>query len=152
VINLVGEAPGGHVDITHRPSLALTGTSGRRLCALAGWDWLAYLRHTHRTNLFTTPQDAAWDAGEARARARRIGAKLYRRGASPTVLLGAKVAAAFGLTQVPTYEWVEYWPAGGTGPGMRVALVPHPSGRNRLWNVESERDRARAFLRDLVPG
>lgn len=42
---LIGEAPGGGVDITSRPALALTGAVGRRLAELAGVSLMAYKRN-----------------------------------------------------------------------------------------------------------
>lgn len=140
---LVGEAP-SRESIASRPSLALTGSSERNLCRIAGWGWLAYLKRTSRYNLFLDPQPR-WDARAAQERASAMGAELEGR---RVILLGQKVAAAFGLAGYPSYTWLELDPE---RPGYAdVALMPHPSGRNRAWNDPAERARARAFLEGLL--
>lgn len=138
---LVGEAP-GRDPIVDRPSLALTGSSGRNLCTIAGWDWLEYLRKTERFNLFYEPQ-FAWSRWKAEGEAELLVPKFVNR---QVILLGSKVAEAFKV-RGPNYEWMEPFPINAA-----VALVPHPSGRNRLWNSTEERATARAFLGDLLDG
>lgn len=97
-----------------------------------------YLRRYDRVNLCA----GKWSAPEARLRA----AGLVSDGAL-LVLLGAKVAAAFGLDHEPF-----------TVAGLRGAVVvqlPHPSGRCRVWNDPASYGRARAVLRAagiLPPG
>lgn len=44
----------------------------------------------------------------------------------------------------PPLEWYE------SREGFRMALLPHPSGRNRWYNVRAQKRRAETFLRDLV--
>jgi uracil-DNA glycosylase len=39
---------------------------------------------------------------------------------------------------------------GGGLSGRHVAVVPHPSGRNRYWNNPANRDAARVFLRIMM--
>lgn len=55
------------------------------------------------------------------------------------VLFGAKVAGAFALPVAPFH-------AHG-----RFLVLPHPSGRNRVWNTEGAFDRAHQALRDFAP-
>lgn len=140
---LVGEAP-GRDSIVDRPSLALTGDSGKRLCAIAGWDWLDYLRYTERFNLFYTPQ-FAWNRWTAKQSADELLPMLRNR---RVILLGTKVAEAFGQKDAPNYRWFT-----DRFPQLNVALafVPHPSGRNRVWNSKAELEKARAFLEMLIP-
>lgn len=139
MIILIGEAP-GRESIAARPSLALTGSSGRNLCRIAGWEWTDYLRYTARYNLFLDPQPR-WDDLEAQRRAAKIeGLPL---GGHRVLLLGTKVAAAFHFGMIPLYTWShEDW--------ADVARVPHPSGLNRMWNSPAELARARAFLGPLL--
>lgn len=82
----------------------------------------------------------SWEVAQSRAvasellEARREGRLLVDR----VVLLGCRVAAAFGAT----WSWRLYsdfhWPD-PTEPqeiqGLRVLVLPHPSGRSRLLNV-----------------
>jgi uracil-DNA glycosylase len=136
---IVGEAPSGE-SLLGRPGLALTGGSGRNLCAIAGWDWLEYLRHTERRNLFIDPMPV-WDRKAARVSADELTLALEGR---TVIVLGAKVAEAFDLGEDPDYRWLHLdW--------ADVARVPHPSGRNRLWNSPQERKLAREFLHGLLP-
>jgi hypothetical protein len=48
------------------------------------------------------------------------------------VLLGRRVAAAFGLASAPYLEWTE-------ARGRTWVVMPHPSGVNRWWNDEENR-------------
>ncbi len=135
---LIGEAP-GRESIRERPSLALTGSSGKALCAIAGWDWLDYLRLTERYNLFLDPQPR-WNAAAAIDSAHEL--ELMLEGRS-IILLGAKVAEAFDASRDPLYTWLHFdW--------ADVARIPHPSGRNRVWNSGAERRQASEFLRFLL--
>lgn len=140
---LIGEAPGGTLSIAHRPALALTGRAGRAICDLAGWDWTTYLRRTERHNLFLDPMpDGRWPRRLAAVRARQLALRLEGR---TIILLGAKVAEAFDLAEEPLYSWL-YWAT----DWANVAKIPHPSGRNRMWNDPAEKARARAFLEGLL--
>ena len=59
-----------------------------------------------------------------------------------TLLLGQQVARAFSLP--PCYFlWQNF-------RGCRVAVVPHPSGRNRYWNDPARVAHAAAFLRTAL--
>lgn len=136
---LVGEAP-GRESIRERPSLALTGPSGKNICSLAGWEWECFLRWTERMNLFLDPQPT-WHPRWARESAIEM-MPLFRN--RRVVLFGAKVAEAFALSSQPHYEWMEFQ------GNAAVALVPHPSGRNRAWNDAEERARAHDFLGGLL--
>lgn len=97
-----------------------------------------YLRTFARVNLCGD----AWSASEARRRAHEVG--LAATG--PLVLLGSKVARSFGLKFRPFCRAslaVE-------GRALRVVMLPHPSGRCRLWNERGARARARRAVRGIL--
>ena len=137
---VIGENP-HRESVAHRPSLSLTGSSGRNLASIAGWDWMCYLRHVDRTNLFFDPQPR-WDAGAARMRAAQLELGLAGRS---VILCGQKVAAAFGVADEPLFRWLPT-----ASDVMNIAKIPHPSGSCRLWNLPEVRAEARAFLGGLV--
>lgn len=80
------------------------------------------------------------------------------------VILGKRAAGAFawheGLLGVrlpeppPFFDWAclgEHDKAGVERFGWtRAVVVPHPSGFNRWWNEQANRDRARAFFSSLL--
>lgn len=151
---LVGEAPGGvselppplpvTEDFWH--SLHLTGAVGRRMAELAGCGWLAYLARTCRTNLFFTAAEGVnWKKREAKKRAEAL-AQQFRDG-DRVILLGAKVAEAFGVEKRALFCWSTELIETGS---VRVARCPHPSGRNRLLNDEAMREQFADFLRDAL--
>lgn len=112
-------------------------SSGWRLCSLIlKLNRRAYLRGYDRRNLCPGP----WIMPRARA-----GAEEIRKDAAGrvVVLLGSKVAAAFGLAFAP-------FTAQTVGEGdrqFRAILLPHPSGLNRMWQAPGAVDRARALLK-----
>lgn len=59
------------------------------------------------------------------------------------VLLGRRMAAAFGASKRKPLEWQEMG-------GAMVASFPHPSGANRWWNRDENRAAAVTFLRALA--
>lgn len=136
---LVGEAPGGSIDLVDREWMSLTGGAARNLCRIAGWDWEKFLARTQRMNLFYTPIKT-WDPDQAARNARVLAPVLKSQ---RVLILGNKVAHAFELDDRPFYEW--FW-----AYDALVARIPHPSGKNRKWNSTIERDKARAFLGGLI--
>lgn len=134
---IVGEAP---QTGSAPPGRAFEGSSGRNLAAIAGWDWDEFLARTYRVNLFPEPVDH-WPRLAAWSRADELRVQLA--GATPVILCGRNVAAAFGLADELLYRWLhEEW--------ANVARVPHPSGRNRVWNDFEQRAEAHRFLRNLL--
>lgn len=120
--------------------------SGDRLARkVMGLTAREYLRRFDRVNLCA----GKWSAKEA---SRRAG-ELVREGRDVYVLLGAKVARAFGATTFEpfTSRTLNVW-----GPKAKVVdppsssqtviFLPHPSGRCTLWNVAGAFDRARDLL------
>ena len=135
---IIGEAPGAETIRAH-PERALLGSSGQNLVTIAGWEWERYVSETERYNLFLDPQPM-WYFKRAFASARELTRQLEGR---TIILLGAKVATAFDLLREPNYQWLhEDW--------ANVAKVPHPSGKNRMWNDPAERAKAREFLNGLI--
>lgn len=126
------------------PSFALypapDGCSGHRLCCrILGLSRKEYLERFDRRNVLEHP--GKWNAREARvAASRALGT--HRR----VVALGAKVAAALGLSTEPfrSHNLLLH------GEEERYLLVlPHPSGLSRAWNVPGAYERARRMVFDL---
>jgi hypothetical protein len=108
------------------------GCSGDRLCRVVlGLDPDEYLERFARTNLCA----GKWSLPAARARAREIKIAMSRGDFSVVVLLGAKVAAAWGVKFLPFVMT------------RRALVLPHPSGRNTRWNSPGEVAMARQALR-----
>ena len=108
------------------------GCAGARLCAVLGYEPSTYLRAFDRCNLLIGPR---WSVPAARGAADTLTAE-YR------VLLGARVARAHGLMFVPFCNVQDN--------GWRGVVLPHPSGRSRLWNESGAPLRARRLVADLV--
>lgn len=129
------------------PRLALfplpRGASGDRLRILMGLADVDYLRCVARTNLC----DLSWSGAIARARGRAL---LWSEGPPVLVLLGARVRDA--LDGPPFFESRPWRHPSGQGSEKVLLSLPHPSGRCLLWNDPARRERARALLRELVPG
>lgn len=135
---LVGENPGPN---TH-PDTPLfpwphTSSAGR-LLAMSELTAGQYLGGFYRRNLV---DELAWSKREARTRARRIVTALFD---SPkdlrVVLCGAKVGRAFQLS-------VEFWEPVKLVSGQMVVVIPHPSGKNLLYNDQWNRERTGRWMR-----
>ena len=139
---LIGEAPGGpRTQVPPPLRQALTGAFGMRVSSMAHVPFFTYLRRTDRINL--VPRhigEDGWPAEEARTAAAMIDLRDRH-----VLLFGTKVSAAFGVEQLPLYEWIYL-------RGGLVARVPHPSGRNRNLNDPSERRRMGTFVRGVILG
>ena len=109
------------------------GCAGARLCAILGVTDREYLQAFDRCNLTTL----AWSLPSARRAAGRLTAK-YR------VLLGGRVAAAHGV------EFIPFARVDGRGARRGWLVLPHPSGRSRLWNKPGTAVEARRLVLDLV--
>lgn len=108
------------------------GCAGWRLCRVVlDMDPDDYVARFTRANLCSR----RWSMPAARVRAREL---LVEHPDVPLVLLGAKVAAAFGL---------DFAPFTRVGARSRWVILPRPSGRSTLWNEPGAVDRARAVLR-----
>lgn len=129
--------------------------SGGRLARILGLSDLEYLRaFPRRVNLLTpsayhhpeTPPK--WSAPKARRRADEL---LYRTPfGSGLVLLGAKVAAAFRVEYRENLFSVRYSQVGSETPRrFWVAVIPHPSGLNRIWHEPNSAELARSAVESL---
>lgn len=126
-----------------RPKYALypepERATGDRLCRLVmGLEHDDYLERFDRANLCT----GKWSAPAARSRAIDL---IVEVGHHPIVLLGVKVAGAFGVDKAP-FQVIRHYIAGAAP--RTVVVLPHPSGLCRAWNVPGAFDRARAVLRE----
>lgn len=117
--------------------------SGGRLARILGLEPREYLRLFDRANLCR----GRWAIREAREGA----AQIFWRNAGhdrAIVLLGRKVVAAFSACDLDRillrpFAFVRI-PGGPT-----YASLPHPSGRNTIWNDPSTRESARSLLREV---
>ncbi len=151
---LVGE----YNPVSADPSYALypspPNCAGARLCNVLGLTAPAYLRRFHRRNLLAQER---WSAPLARAAALAL-LEEFGEGAA-FVLLGARVSAAFRVPFAPvTMRQVDpklglVYPEGETHRDWpftaTVLVVPHPSGRSRLWNDRKMGVRVRAAVERL---
>jgi hypothetical protein len=139
-VTLVGESnPYGadpHYALYPLPEHA----SGGRLARALGMSALEYLSAFERVNLLQGPK---WSIPEARKRAATVLASTPKGGA--LVLLGARVAAAFGVPFAPVSLHVAR-----VGEVARDALVvPHPSGLSRAWNDPLTAQKVRVAVNEL---
>lgn len=123
---VVGEQPNGEVG--DEGALARS-----RLPEYAGITAERFLRHP-RQNLLPR---GGWSRPAARASA----ALLLAEDHDVFVLCGRRVADAFAVPG----GWLSLVPI-PAAPDRRALLIPHPSGRCRVWNDEGFRRRARAVL------
>jgi hypothetical protein len=66
------------------------------------------------------------------------------------LLLGRRVAHAFGVSGIGYFEPAAVWSKVGPEAVQRPAVVvPHPSGRSRWWNSRANRDAARAWFKKV---
>lgn len=113
-----------------------------------------YFRLFDRVNLLykfhgRTGRDDRFPRGLARVAASSIRPLLAGR---DVVLIGRNVAMAFGLEDMNWHEWVEVevrkpLPKSQPVYTARMAVVPHPSGRNHWYNNGENRQLAADFWR-----
>ncbi len=121
---VVGEAPGaaGRADLPLYP--LPPGCAGHRLFKMTALpNMRTYLTLLFRANLLSYNPGPNWPKREAHIAAMAMLPFLRER---QVVLLGRKVARAFGVGQYSFMEWNNYRDL------CDVAVLPHPSGRN-LW-------------------
>lgn len=119
------------------------GCAGYRLRRIFGLAQHQYLG-LHRTNLC----EGDWSKAQAKARAFEL--------LSPQapwnvmVLLGRKVTETFEKVALSDAPLVAF-STRTCCPGMTLVSLPHPSGRNLVWNQPWARTRARQILCEIVP-
>jgi hypothetical protein len=134
---LVGELNPYGADSYFALYPAPPGCAGDRLCRLVlQMEPDEYLARFERVNLCS----GRWSAPAARRRADELTCHVNHR-YSALVLLGAKVADAFGLAFSP-------FNAVPSGRGCLAVMLPHPSGRCRLWREPGAYKLARTVLRE----
>jgi hypothetical protein len=139
---IVGENPGPN---TH-PDLPLfpwppTSSAGR-LLAMSRLEPGVLLGSLYRRNLV---DDRYWDREDAALRARSIVTALFDQPRDLRVLLcGKRVARAFGFKDLPT------WYPHKMVSRQVCAVIPHPSGMNRVYNDSEARERTGGWIRWAV--
>jgi hypothetical protein len=114
------------------------GCAGWRLChTILGMTAAEYLRIFDRMNLCNDP----WRAWDAEA---KVGELLLTP--APKILLGAKVSWAFDVPFSP-FEQTWFPSKGGRGP---LLVLPHPSGRCRIWNERGSVAKARKAVLEFL--
>lgn len=135
--------------------LAITGSIGRRLAKLAGYNVKAreelrfYAKHARR-NL-----NAKWNGKSGkgdvfdREEGGREAERILNEGFDRHVLLGREVATCFGLGAVP---WLEEKLVHNDqlNKPQRFLVFPHPSGLSTWWNEPFNEFRARKRLREFL--
>jgi hypothetical protein len=103
------------------------GCAGERLChRVMGLRRGTYLSSFERVNLVQGPK---WNAPVARTAAANIAADCSKT--RTIVLLGRKVASAFGYAG---WKGIVWRPGTAYAPDLKFVVIPHPSGRNKVWN------------------
>jgi len=142
---LLGEKPGK----SGMGDAPLGGRIAKRLADAMHWDGDAYERLRERfepVNLFSDWRDAEpWDARCASDRWAALFMERLNARTMPPVLVcvGKRAAAAVGASGRPFYEW-------RTEQMYSRVIVPHPSGRNLLWNDPETPRRVRVALTEAL--
>lgn len=137
-VTLVGQAPG------RNGGEPLAGAIGRRLASLCALTYEEYLEAFGRVNVLDRwpGRSGSGDSFPMRE-AREAGRLLLDVHRGPLVALGTAVADCLGFPRHHLCRWLQ-------AEGRAVAVVPHPSGRNRWWNDPANREAAGVFLRSCV--
>jgi uracil-DNA glycosylase len=152
----IGEAPSP--STSRFGSHPLVGMTGARLAQWARLSPSEFHARAACVNLFwQVPQ--RWEAKAARRQAEWLWASITQPkeqvldhyGAwvrevavgAPVILLGERVAAAFGMASLRPYQLTQT-------AGPAVAVMPHPSGLNHHWNEAANVRRAERFLRKVM--
>ncbi len=131
-----GDDPEHRFDLYHEPPQS----AGGRLCRFVlGLEPHVYRATFVRRNLL----QGKWSVPLARTAAAAL---LAESGDAPLILLGAKVAAAFGLDFVPFATTPL-----ALGRRKQVAILPHPSGLCRIWGERDAVHKARSSIRSIAP-
>lgn len=120
----------------------------------AGWRLRNHILRVERRTYFGFKRHnlcvGRWSNDDARREAGRLYLEVYdsRRVEATFVLLGKKVAAAFGHRAVDPFTRDAVHP--GDQPG-RLVFLPHPSGRCRTYNDPKSYERVLELLREAIP-
>lgn len=157
---MCGQAPSSRGS--HDPKHALTGAPMRRLFKHAGIGLMEYVRTFERHNLVPVWKgyNRAGESGSGSrfaAKDAEVGARVLAdrlAGGRRLVCWGPAVARAFvgdWVEHMDPLRWYTREVAGlDNSYDVPVAILPHPSGLNRWWNVRANADAAGEFIRALV--
>jgi hypothetical protein len=143
---LVGE----HNPYGSSPYFALypspPGCAGWRLCKILGMAEDEYIEAFERRNLLSQER---WSVPVARKAAADLRRELREDG-DALVLLGARVARAFGYDFTPGVVYARQHTNQGPVVEYDVLVTPHPSGLSRQWNDPTMRATVRDAVRALL--
>lgn len=128
---IVGEAPGKGGDA----SKPIEGRIGARLAACCGLTFDEFLERFDRVNLLDVQPQVSGKGTDFNVKLASKKAFYFEHnreglfGRPFTLLLGKRVAAAFGLTKVEYFVPITF------KNGSKAYVVPHPSGVSRWWNT-----------------
>ena len=140
---IVGEAPSKNQS----PEQPIEGRIGLRLAVCAGMTLPEFLTFFERVNLLHVRQDTAAHGFQFDEQAAALEAEKFRATFTSEriiILLGQRVAKAFGITPTDCY-FVQH-----SIGAADVRVLPHPSGINRWWNSKENLDHATLFMQNIV--
>lgn len=121
--------------------------SGRRLVEWSGLESRSEL--AERVELANVLSGDPSHAELARVEAEKYSLRVGRR--DRTIVVGTETLRLLGSRAFPPGfdypEWLEWY---DSRCGARCALLPHPSGKNRMINEAGVRDRCAAFVAEAV--
>lgn len=127
--------------------------SGNRLREILGMSDDEYLDTFLRCNLLTADEQRCTAARAAEIAGERLRWARERGEVSAIVALGRRVSDAFarhvGASPLAPFDRLDL-EMGGRTRVISLAHVPHPSGRNLIWNRPGARERARDLIRGLL--
>ena len=145
-ILLIGQAPGPNTDPGEPLPLEPRSSTAGRLCMFIGVHPNQFRGQVQRVNLLQYHPGRRRHHDRFPEREGRVAAQAMMPLLSgrAVVLLGRKVAKAFGAENAPFHEWlVPSWCS-------YFAVAPHPSGRNHWYNDEGNRRECREFWQEAL--
>lgn len=128
---LIGQAPGPNTDSARPLHPFPASSAGGRLCKFMGISAEEYLEIFDRVNLLQEFPGKEGKEDKFPPRLARVAASaiLPFLVGRTVVFLGRNVATSFGYKTIDFHSW-DYHP----DLGMRIACVPHSSGRSHWYN------------------
>ncbi|MCP3980830.1 MAG: hypothetical protein GY716_16130 [bacterium] len=103
---------------------------------------LEFLRSVDRCNLWPTAKGTPIVLGRERVAALVRADRALDR---PIILLGRRVAEAFGLKEADWFSWHDHVGLADGTLARNVGVHPHPAGLSRVWSDQSQAIRSSAF-------
>lgn len=156
---IVGIAPARAGDEGQPLSALASQSTGRKIADMLCLHPLEYIAQFDRVNVCPFPQPSTIVPREWRSAAENLAGFLLR--GRRVILLGPNVAECFGVSR-GAYEYLEWsdppssrsgvagFRAGRMGLPFSWAVLPHPSGRNRWYNEQENREAATQFLTNEI--